>query len=184
MNDNELIYLYCVESNEFAFNFLYKKYESKNKFFLRIIIKKFFSIPLEINDLNSSLYFIFLEAIFKFQVRKNKSFQNFLYSEIKWGITAYIKKFLHNNHKIVNCALKYNDYLYQNYDYQYDFFFLEDTINIAKLTINESKVLKLKQEGYNIYEIMKKLNLTYKQIDNAWTRTKLKLKNSYKNYIQ
>lgn len=42
MNDNELIYLYCIENNEFAFNFLYKKYELKNDFFLRNIIKKFF----------------------------------------------------------------------------------------------------------------------------------------------
>lgn len=42
MNDNELVYLYCIENNEIAFNFLYKKYELKNHFFLRKVIKKIF----------------------------------------------------------------------------------------------------------------------------------------------
>ncbi|WP_342261226.1 hypothetical protein [Spiroplasma endosymbiont of Notiophilus biguttatus] len=41
MNDNELIYLYCIENNEFAFNFLYKKYELKNDFFYEILLKSF-----------------------------------------------------------------------------------------------------------------------------------------------
>lgn len=183
MNDNELIYLYCIENNQLAFNFLYEKYYLRNEFFLRKIIKRFFSIPLELGDLKSNFYFIFLETIFKFREKRNKSFENFLYSEIKWGIFTYIKKFLNNNHKIINCALKYNDYLYQKNDYQSNNFFLADIINSAGLTINEQKVLTLKQEGYKINEIMKKLNLTYKQIDNAWTRAKLKLKNIYKDYF-
>ncbi|WP_338974386.1 MULTISPECIES: hypothetical protein [unclassified Spiroplasma] len=182
MNDNELIYLYCIENNEFAFNFLYKKYELKNDFFLRNIIKKFFAIPLETNDLKSTFYFIFLKAIFKFQERKNKSFQNFLYYEVKWGVFTYVKSFLNNNHKIINCALKYNDYLYQKNDYEYTSF-LEEVISITNFTTNENEVLKLKRRGYNVHQIMKKLNLSYKQVDNAWTRVKLKLKNSYKKYI-
>ncbi len=126
MNDNELVYLCCIENNEIAFNFLYKKYELKNQFFLRKVIKKFFAIPLEVNDLKSIFYFLFLEIIFKFQERKNKSFQIFLYYEIKWGIFAYVKKFLNNNHKIINCALKYNDYLYNRNDHETTWFFLED----------------------------------------------------------
>lgn len=137
---------------------------------------------MEINDLKSTFYFLFLETIFKFRERKNKSFQNFLYCEIKWGIFAYVKKFLNNNHKIINCALKYNDYLYNRNVHETTWFFLEDIINIANFTITENKVLKLKQQRYQICEIMKKLNITYKQVDNAWTRVKLKLKNSYKNY--
>lgn len=184
MNDNELVYLYCIENNEIAFNFLYKKYQLRNDFFLRTVIRKFFAIPLEISDLKTILYFLFLETIFKFQERKNKSFQNFLYCKIKWGIFAYVKKFLNNNHKIINCALKYNDFLYNRNNYEVTCFFLEDIINIAHLTNIENKVLKLKQAGYQIREIMEKLNITYKQVDNTWTRIKLKLKNSYKNYIQ
>ncbi|WP_339041996.1 hypothetical protein [Spiroplasma endosymbiont of Apeira syringaria] len=60
---------------------------------------------------------------------------------------------------------------------------MEEVISITNFTTNENEVLKLKRRGYNVHQIMKKLNLIYKQVDNAGTRVKLKLKNSYKKYI-
>lgn len=183
MEDNVLIYLYCIEYNEIAFQCLYERYQLKSKQMLSAILRRFFSIPLEVNDLISSFYFIFLESIFKFQECKNKSFKNFLYKELQWGILAYFKKFLNNNHRIINTALVYNDYLVFSVNEEYEHFSIKDVVLTAKLTKNENQVLQLKQDGYNINEIMDNMNLTYKQVDNAWTRAKIKLKNSYKNYI-
>lgn len=42
MEDNELIYLYCIENNEIAFKCLYEKYQLKSKIILGTILKRFF----------------------------------------------------------------------------------------------------------------------------------------------
>lgn len=166
-----------------AFKCLYEKYQLKNEWILGASLRRLFSIPLEISDLISIFYFIFLESVFKFQECKNKSFKNFLYNELQWGILAYFKKFLNNNHRIINTALLYNDYLTQSVNEEYQHLSVQDVVNTARLTKNENKFLQLKQDGYDINEIMENLKLTYKQVDNAWTRVKIKLKNSYKNYM-
>lgn len=182
MDDNELLYLYCIESNQLAFACLYQKYEIQTAALLQIILGKFFAVPLELNDLKSHFYFVFIESIFKFQIRKNKSFKNFFYNQLRWSTFNYFKKFVNNNHKIINCALKYNDYLGQENDFQPKPISFFDAINACNLTKSENQVLQLKQGGYTIHDIMKDLNLTYKQVDNAWTRVKIKVKKSYKKY--
>ncbi|WP_375317674.1 hypothetical protein [Spiroplasma endosymbiont of Virgichneumon dumeticola] len=55
MEDNELIYLYCIEYKEMAFKCLYEKYNLKNEWTLGASLRRFFSIPLEISDLISIL---------------------------------------------------------------------------------------------------------------------------------
>ena len=80
---------------------------------------------------------------------------------------TYFKRFLNNNHKIINCALSYNDGLVTKPNYQVDNSFLKDIIMQAQLTYQEQQVLKLKQTGYTMQEIIKELNLTYKQVDNS-----------------
>jgi len=180
MNDNELIYLYCSEKNHHALNFLYEHYQVKSEILIKTILKKFFAIPLEMNDLKTMFYFTLLESIFNFQASKNKSFKNFFYDQLKWGLFGYFKKFINHHHQIINYALKYED-VFGKTDDNYQLIMLQATIDSSNLTRLEQQVCQQKQQGYHNQEIMVNLNLKYKQVDNAWSRAKLKLKSSYQN---
>lgn len=181
MNDEELLYLYLVVQNQWAFNFLYQKYQNIIIAVTRKAFAKFFALPLELNDLQSCSYLIFYQSIFNFQMRKNKSFKNFLLTNLNWGLLTYLKKYLTKNHQILNTALSYQDYFFDqqsSFDFQLIDFEYLNALNFKdlKLSFSEENVLKLKYQGYSNQEIMAKLNLTYKQIDNAFQRASLKLK--------
>ncbi|MBE4704138.1 hypothetical protein [Spiroplasma platyhelix] len=182
MSDEELLYLYLIAQNQWAFNFLYQKYQNIILVLTRKTFRKFFSVPLELSDLESVTYLIFYQSVFNFQVKKNKSFKNFLLTNLNWGILKYLKKYLNKNHQILNTALTDQDYFFnrnlsfQNHFIQDDYSNLINDSNL-KLSFYEQNVLQLKYQGYSNQEIMAKLNLTYKQIDNAFQRATWKLKN-------
>lgn len=175
MFDEELIYLYLVAKNDLALTFLYERYLKLLIGVGKKIFNRFFTIPLEWNDLASDIYFIFYNSIYNFKDIKNKSFRNYLLSNLSWGILNYVKKYMSKNHQIINLAFQYQDYLIneipQYYENKVDF----ESYNL-NLSQSEKNVLQLKQQGFSNQEIMKQLNLSYKQVDNAWQRTNLKLR--------
>lgn len=178
MSDEELIYLFVVDQNDWAFNCLYLKYQNIISFSIRKNFSKFFSLPLELNDLESIAYFIFFQAVINFQFNKNKSFKNFLLLNLEWGLLKYLKKYLTKNHQILNMAYYYQDYFLDNNLIDQSSFYQINLfdLNNLKLSLSEKNVLKLKYQGFSNQEIMAKLNLTYKQVDNAFQRVNLKLK--------
>ncbi|MGL5268157.1 MAG: hypothetical protein ACRC8P_00075 [Spiroplasma sp.] len=179
MNDEELLYLFVVVKNEWAFNCLYQRYQNVIDVLTKKIFYKFFTLPLELSDLQSVTYLIFYQTIVSFQIKKNKSFKNFLLINLKWGLLKYIKKYLTKNHQILNLAVQYQDYFFDdslNYQESFNYFDFVDLIDL-KLSFYEKNVLQLKYQGFSNQEIMTKLNLSYKQVDNAFQRVSLKLKN-------
>gem|GEM_PF-963969 len=55
--------------------------------------------------------------------------------------------------------------------------FKQFELSDLNLSFFEKNVLKLKYQGFSNQEIMAKLNLNYKQVDNAFQRVILKVKN-------
>lgn len=187
MSDEELFYLFVVAKNEWAFTYLYQKYRSITDILTKKIFQKFFTLPLELNDLQSLAYLIFYQSIINYQVKKNKSFKNFLLINLKWGLLKYIKKYLTKNHQILNLAIEYQEYFLDdkvsdnlNNQLNFDTIIFIDLINL-KLSFYEKNVLQLKYQGFSNQEIMAKLNLSYKQVDNAFQRVSLKFKNIENN---
>lgn len=181
MTDEELLYLFIVIKNQWAFDYLYQKYQNLINILTRKKFYQFFTLPLELNDLQSINYFLFYQSILTFQSKKNKSFKNFFLINLNWGLLKYFKKYLTKNHQILNMAVEYHDYFvssslsFQENFYQNNFleYFIYDNL---KLTVYEKNVLELKYQGYSNHEIMKILSLNYKQVDNALQRVNLKLK--------
>lgn len=181
MNDYELLYLFVAAKNQWAFNFLYQKYQNIINILTRKKFYQFFSVPLELSDLQSITYFIFYQSVSSFQIRKNKSFKNFFLINLNWGLLKYFKQYLTKNHQVLNLAVKFQDYFFDDeliYQENYD---QEKLINLIilndlKLSFYEKNVLKLKYQGYCNQEIMEKLKLNYKQVDNAFQRVNLKLR--------
>lgn len=176
MDDEELIYLFSVIKNDWAFNYLYQKYLNLIKTFTKKIFYKFFSIPLELNDFETVTYLIFYQSVVDFQLRKNKSFKNFFLNNLNWGLLKYFKKYTGKNHQILNFASSYQDYLLDNNFGFYDQF-KQFELSDLNLSFFEKNVLKLKYQDFSNQEIMAKLNLNYKQVDNAFQRVILKVKN-------
>lgn len=186
MNDEELIYLFVTAKNEWAFTYLYQKYQNVSDILTKKLFYKFFTLPLELSDLQSLSYLIFYQSIISYQIKKKKSFKNFLLLNLKWGLLKYIKKYLTKNHQILNLAVVYQDYFLNsnkagvddslNYQLSFDAVSFVDLVNL-KLSFCEKNVLQLKYQGFSNQEIMAKLNLSYKQVDNAFQRVNLKFKN-------
>lgn len=180
MEDNLLIYQYQVEFQEVVVNFLWNKYLFLIKQITWFVFKKFRYIPLEIDDLLSIQYFSFVSSLKIYRLTSNKSFLNYMQQKLKWDILQYIKKFINKNQAILNYASSYesvqdwllfpcNDSLkvkereYVNYKF-------------AFLTKRENDVLNLKMKGYSNNDIAIKLKTTYKSVDNAYQRARIKLK--------
>lgn len=177
MSDEELLYLYLIAHNQWAFNFLYQKYHNMILSLMRKNFAKFFALPLELNDLVSTSYFIFIDSVRNFQNKKNKSFKNYFLTNLNWAILKSLRKYLSKNHQVLNLAVSLQDYLHEAttvFPYFNDWTNFD--FNVLKLSFYEKNVLKLKYQGYSNYEIMAQLNLTYKQVDNAFQRASLKLK--------
>lgn len=177
MSDEELLYLYLIAHNEWAFNFLYQKYQKMILSLVRKNFTKFFALPLELNDLASDSYFIFMDSVKNFQTKKNKSFKNYFLTNLNWVILKSLRKYLSRNHQVLNLAVNFQDYLYEpSTIFSYFNDWTNFDFNVLKLSFYEKNVLKLKYQGYSNHEIMAQLNLTYKQVDNAFQRASLKLK--------
>lgn len=177
MGDEELLYLYLIAHNQWAFNFLYQKYQNLILSLIRKNLTKFFALPLELNDLVSVSFFIFVDSVRNFQTRKNKSFKNYFLTNLNWATLKSLRKYLSKNHQVLNLAVSFQDYLYEPIAaFSYFSDWNDFDFSILKLSFSEKNVLKLKYQGYSNHEIMAQLNLTYKQVDNAFQRASLKLK--------
>lgn len=176
MEDNELLYLYLEIKNDWAFNRLYNKYKKLIDFLIYQKLNHFFAVPLQYEDLVSEAYYIFLDTVINFKNNKNKSFKNYLINNLNWKIIGYLKKFSNKNYQVVNFSLSYQDQNYNRFNYYKNTKKQKIKISSLKLSIYEENVLKLKHKGFKNNDIINKLNLTYKQVDNAWQRVRNKIK--------
>lgn len=184
MSDNELIYQYQINHQQPAFNFLWKKYHSLIEKITFITFRKFPAVPLELQDFNSLQYFSFYRSVNNYRESANKSFINYMQQRLKWDLLQYLRKYITGKHFVMNYATSYN--------YQYEQISNENYYIVAKpkwinyglpfLTKIENEVILLKSQNYSNEEIANKLKVSYKSVDNAYQRAKIKLQKKA-NYL-
>lgn len=177
MEDNELIYQYQIAYQQPAFIFLWKKYFNLIEKITFITFRKFSSIPLELSDFSSLQYFSFYNSMKTYRETANKSFSNYMQQRLKWDLLQYIRKYINKKHAVMNYAI--------SYDTQYETTTVEQSYLVAEpkwinyglsfLTKLENEVILLKSQDYSNEEISHKLNISYKSVDNAYQRAKVKL---------
>ena len=178
------------EQNEEANEILYEKYKpliiqiSKNEY------SKYGYLGIDLNDLIGEGMIVLSYAINTFNDVKNSTFYSYVRVCIERSIKTFIKKRRGLKYKYLNESL--------SYDNTYDDYNIEDILssddnplygmlceeNISelydklkiKLTNLEYEVFKLKVEGLDYREIASILNKEPKNIDNALSRIKRKIR--------
>lgn len=193
LNDFELLYLTCAESEE-AYDILYNKYkpivEIKAKKRIRYVMSK----GLDLNDLIQEGMIGLSEAIRDFKVKKDVKFSTFANMCIDRQINSAITKANRMKHKSLNESVSLDDKVNdddrslletvaksKNNDisgYLVDMEMKREFFEKAKekLTPFEFEVLKLRLKSYDYKEIASTLNKSYKSVDSALQRAKNKLR--------
>lgn len=188
MNDYEFIYYYKFESNIKVGEILFKKYEGNINKITHIIYRKFNAIPLEFQDLKFTQYESFINSLNQFKEKANKTFYNYMQLRLKWDILQYIRKFINKNQSIINYASNYDYYVqWLEFNNPYSRITVDEpkifNSKLSYLTEMENNIILLKAQNYSNSEIIKKLNIKYKSLDNAYQRAKIKIKKYKNNYF-
>jgi RNA polymerase sporulation-specific sigma factor len=197
-NDFELLYLTCSE-NEEAYDILYNKYKPLVEIKARKYLKYGKSRGLDLNDLTQEGMIGLSEAIRDFKTQKDVKFSTFANMCIERQINSAITKANRAKHKLLNESLSLDDKASDSDKPLMDFIFDtkdSDPINYVvlleerqelygklkeMLTPLELDVLTLRLKDFDYKEIASKLNKSYKSIDSALQRIKVKLKKLFIN---
>jgi RNA polymerase sporulation-specific sigma factor len=197
-NDFELLYLTCSE-NEEAYDILYNKYKPLVEIKARKYLKYGKSRGLDLNDLIQEGMIGLSEAIRDFKTQKDVKFSTFANMCIERQINSAITKANRAKHKLLNESLSLDDKASDNDKPLMDVIFDtkdSDPINYVvlleekqelynklkeMLTPLELDVLTLRLREFDYKEIASKLNKSYKSIDSALQRIKIKLRKLFSN---
>lgn len=176
--------------DEEAFNELLKNKEP----LIKSMANKYFLLGAEFEDIVQVGCLGLYKATKTFDIKKNSNINIFLNMCIKREVVTAIKTYTRKKHSFLNKSIRITKSVDLKYD---DEFILVDSIkdeidietmiiekeineNINKLTSNMSEmqrqVFTLYLNGYKQREICKELNLDKKQVDNALTRSKGRMK--------
>lgn len=197
-NDHELVYLVC-ESNEDACDILYDKYKSLIEYKAskyKTLGKK---VGLEFNDLVQEGMIGLSEAIRNFRDNKDAKFSSFANVCIERQIMSVIAYSTRKKHSFLNdsCSLDskiddtgktLSDLLFdENIDPSNKMLIEEEkeilySLVYGKMSNFEKKVFELKLLGVSYKEIANILGKSYKSVDSALQRIKVKVKNAVDDY--
>jgi len=107
-NDNYLLFLF-YEGNKNILGNLFQKYLEIALKNIKIILAKFYYIPLEINDFYFLVYETLENTVLKFCYKFKISFKNYFLKILRWNTFNYIKIFLSKKHQILNFSSSYQD---------------------------------------------------------------------------
>lgn len=191
-NDFELLYLVC-EQNDEAYEILYEKYKPIIEIKVKKYLKYASSKGLDYNDLVQEGMVGFSEAIKDFKVQKDVKFSTFANLCIDRQISSAVISANRKKHRLLNESLSLDDNPSESTKTLIDFVFdknnldpsnyianLETELEIYNqiseaLTPFEKEVFDLKIKNFSYKEIMNILNKSYKSIDSALQRIKIKL---------
>jgi len=168
-NDNCVLFLY-QEGNKIALNNLFQKYLLISIKNIKIILAKFYCIPLEIDDFHSLIYETLKKTALKFCDKKKISFKNYYLKNLRWNVFNYIKIFISKKHQILNYA-SFNQEKLPLYSAN----FLDFNDLKLKVIIYESNLLS-NYEKKVMLKLLKNKFLTSKNEINAFYRVKNKIK--------
>ncbi|AHF57349.1 hypothetical protein [Spiroplasma eriocheiris] len=190
MNEYELLYLYQDEHNEKALLNLYKIYCQKLETSKRRTYHKYFSLPVELEDLETIKYFSIMKSAQIYNPTSKKKLSDFIEQRFIWDIHNYLRKHLNSKNYVLNGYLKMLGTT--NFDQdnavnlEQDLLEAEALILIKEYLLTvlsplEKKVFLFWIRGYNIRVISHELGLTYRQVDNAQQRIMKKIRDFSKN---
>ena len=192
IDDFELIYL-IGESNEEALNIVYDKYKPIIDLKAKKYLKYGKKIGLEYQDLFQEGMLGLSEAISSFKDDKKAQFKTFANLCIERQIFSLLKKASRKKHKFLNDSMSLDETINENDNTLLDIFFEEgtnpdDMIEFKEnkrelfkkiyqvLTPLEREVFDLKTNNFDYKEISQLLNKSYKSIDSAIQRIRLKVR--------
>lgn len=173
-----------------------EKLLTDNKKLVNIVVRKYFLVGGDVDDLVQEGMIALYNAILSFDESKNSSFNAYALTVIERHIISTIKQFNNKKNMPLNEAININNQGSINKDNDEDkiLFTLvsskpnpenelvdndsyNELLKIIEDTLSEyeNKVLKLYLLGYNYQDIAVKLNVAPKSIDNALNRIKNKL---------
>lgn len=194
--DLERIKQYQKDNDPDAFNYFWEKYHSfLQKTCYKLIKSKFFSVPIEFDDLTSTIYFSIKNTLKTFNLEQNKyTIGQALFTTAISTIRRQAVKYTNNGHSILNKALSLdsNNYL-ENYQKNsvdnesqwicdYD---AEDKITRFKEKTNNfhnqltRKIIDMKIDGLKNKEIAKKLKIDVRKVANTLCYLKRKYDELY-----
>lgn len=191
-NDQELLYL-VAENNEVADNILYEKYKP----IIDIKVKKFITrakkIGLEYNDLFQEGMLGLSEAIKAYKDNKDATFSTFASMCIERQLYSLLSSSNRKKHAFLNESCSLDNEVSDTGKTLMDMLFNENLDPSMMVEVEEQKeqlygklqsefssfekeVFKLKMQGLGYKEIANKLNKSYKSIDTAIQRIKVKIR--------
>ncbi len=192
IDDFELIYL-IEEKNEEALNILYDKYKPIIDLKAKRYLKYGKKIGLEYQDLFQEGMLGLSEAISSFKDDKKAQFKTFANLCIERQIFSLLKKASRKKHTLLNDSVSLDESINENENTLLDIFFEEgkDPSEMVEfkenkrelfkkiyqvLTPLEREVFDLKTNNFDYKEISRLLNKSYKSIDSAIQRIRLKVR--------
>lgn len=192
IDDYELIYL-IEESNEQALNILYDKYKPIIDLKAKKYLKYGKKIGLEYQDLFQEGMLGLSEAINSFKDDKKAQFKTFANLCIERQIFSLLKKASRKKHALLNDSMSLDESINENENTLLDIFFEEGTDPSEMVEFKENKrelfkkiyqvltplereVFDLKTNNFDYKEISQLLNKSYKSIDSAIQRIRLKVR--------
>ena len=198
-SDSELLNLIKEESEE-AKDILYEKY----KYIIGLIIKKYTMsakmLNIEYNDLYQEGMLGLSQAINNYSSHRNIKFSTFAFTCIERKIISAIKKANRKKHSILNESFSL-DYTVEDNRESFENIIASPNENIEEmlvlkekkdyfvkkindvLTPFEKKVYELKLNNYSYEQIADNLGKSYKSVESALFRVRIKLKKILKEMV-
>lgn len=197
IDDYELIYL-IGEQNEKASDLLYEKYKNVIDLKAKKYLKYGKKMGLEYNDLFQEGMLGLSEAINSFDDSKNAQFKTFANLCIERQMFSLLKKASRKKHSLLNESLSLDEKINDEDITLLDIVpekganpsemleYIESKKEIFEFveksfTPLEKEVFELKLVGFDYNEIAKLLDKSYKSIDSALQRIKIKIRKEYEN---
>lgn len=198
IDDFELLYL-IEENNEQALNILYDKYKSIIDLKAKRYLKYGKKMGLEYQDLFQEGLLGLSEAISSYKDDKKAQFKTFANLCIERQIFSLLKKANRKKHTLLNDSISLDESINDNENTLLDIFSEKGTDPSDMIEFNENKlelfskiydvltplekeVFDLKTNNFDYKEISQLLNKSYKSIDSAIQRIRLKVRKIIDNW--
>lgn len=106
---------------------------------------KFNRIPLETEDIINVLKNEFVELVKKYDVKRGMSLPNYLQKYLSFGVMNYLRKFIQQNHQVMNYCTTYLEEIKGNNDsFESESIYdeIDEIIKFSNLTENEEFVVR------------------------------------------
>ncbi|UVD81462.1 sigma-70 family RNA polymerase sigma factor [Mycoplasma iguanae] len=145
----------------------------------KMVIRKYFSLPITWEDLYAETSFELIKFYMKFDPEKHDNFEIYLMTKIVNHMRNYCRKWLSRKHLVLNHAsILYDNYLEVNFFDDEESIFLDS----VKFTQFEKRIIEyLVYENLSIVQISKNLDTSVFFINKALKSIRIKIRSKHLN---